>query len=55
MDYCILNWMDGSRKYFETEEEAVKEFNRLKTEYINEQAEFDMTCFKLLAEYNNVL
>ena len=55
MEYCILDWMNGSRKYFRTEEEAIKEYRKLKVESIDHQIEFDMLCFKLLMEYNNVL
>ena len=52
--YCILNWMDGDRKYFETEIEALNVFNELRKEYLENNAEFDMECFKILANCDNV-
>jgi len=53
-NYIILNWMDGGRTYFKTSISARKEFKKLKKEYLKEGAEFDMSCFKILEEFNNV-
>jgi len=53
-NYIILNWMDGGTTYFKTSIDALKEFNKLKMESLKEGIEFDMSCFKILKEFNNI-
>jgi N-dimethylarginine dimethylaminohydrolase len=53
--YEILNWMDGERKSYPTEEKARVEFEKLKKEYEKEGAEFDMILYKIIDEYSNVV
>ena len=46
--------MDGSRERFSTEKEALKWFWKTKAHYDKQGAEFDMSCLKVIEEYNNV-
>lgn len=54
MEFIVLDWMSGKRAYFKTEEEAVQYFDDLMISYNYQDAEFDMSCFKILKEHNNV-
>ena len=52
--FFILNWMDGSRTWFDSEEEAMKEYLSDKVEADHNREEFDKGVYKFLREYNNI-
>jgi len=52
--YFVLNWMDGQRWYYKTEKEALNKYAELRKDYKKHEAEFDMACYKVLAEHNNI-
>jgi hypothetical protein len=52
--YILLDWMDGRRTYFDIKEAALREFNDQKSKAIHNNTELDLSCFKIIDEFNNI-
>lgn len=52
--YFTLDWMSGERIYFNSEQEMLNEFNKLKNEAIKDNTELDMECLILIDSFNNI-
>lgn len=50
----ILDWNDGSKTMFESQLNAQKEFNNLKEKAKINHEELDISCLKIIDEYNNI-
>lgn len=52
--WFILDWMDGSRTWFDSEKDARDEYRKDKNDAIEHQAEFDKGLYQFIEEYNNI-